>query len=296
MGIRILIRLIRFLSVLPLKWLHRIGWLVGRLFALIPNRERWVTEVNLRLCFPQLSDAERASLRNRSLEQAGRTLLEMAAIWFWPTERVLKMVNSVTGLEHLQRDPAQGLIVLAPHLGCWEIAGLFLATQGELVSLYRPPKQPELEPIIKAARERSGAQLVPTDGSGVKQLYRALQSGGITGILPDQQPDSDRGSVFAPFFGVPALTMLLINRLVRKTGAKVVFCYAERLSGGQGFKIHYRPAPEGLDASDPVVAGTALNRGIESCISHCPDQYQWSYKRFKDQPAGSRSPYHRKRA
>ncbi len=293
MSTRIAILFFRLLSHLPLKWMHHIGWLIGRLFILIPNRERMVTEINLKLCFPELSETERLSLRNRSLEQAGRTLTEMAAAWFWPVERVLGQIQSITGDEHLQRDPKQGLIVLAPHLGCWEIAGLYLAKRGRLVSLYRPPKQQALEPIIKAARERSGAELVPTDGRGVKRLYKVLQSGGITGILPDQQPDSDKGSVFAPFFGIPALTMLLINRLVRKTGAKVVYCYAERLPFGHGFIIHYLPAPDGMDAIDPVVAGAALNLGVESCIHNCSDQYQWSYKRFKDQPEGLLSPYDR---
>jgi len=287
----ILIRLFRLLSFLPLPWLHRIGRLIGRLFVLIPNRERCVSEANLARCLPELSVVERLALRDRSLEQAGCTLSEMAAIWFWPPQRVLSVVTSVTGAEHLQRGPEQGLIVLAPHLGCWEIAGLYLAKQGKVVSLYRPPKQAALEPVIKAARERSGAELVPTDASGVKRLYRVLQHGGISGILPDQQPDSDKGSVFAPFFGVPALTMLLVNRLVRKTGAKVVFCYAERLARGQGFHIYYLPAPAGIDASDPVTAGSALNLGIEDCIRRCPEQYQWSYKRFKDQPPGAPSLY-----
>ncbi|MDJ0807579.1 MAG: lysophospholipid acyltransferase family protein [Gammaproteobacteria bacterium] len=292
---RFLIPLFRFLSILPLRWQHRLGWLIGRLYILIPNRERDVTEINLQLCFPASSSAERMSLRNRSLEQAGRTLMEMAAIWFWPIERVLSLIVSVSGEEHLQRKPQQGLIVLAPHLGCWEIAGLYLAKQGGVVSLYRPPRQSALETIVKAARERSGAQLVPTNARGVKRLYRVLQTGGITGILPDQQPDSNKGSVFAPFFGVPALTMLLINRLVQKTGSKVVFCYALRLPGGQGFAVHYLPAPDGIDAADPRVAGGALNQGVETCIAACPEQYQWSYKRFKDQPEGVRSPYRRRR-
>ena len=201
------------------------------------------------------------------------------------------MIHSVSGEEHLQRDQGQGLIVLAPHLGCWEIAGLYLASRGSVTSLYRPPRQAALGPVMKRARERSGAELVPTDASGIKRLFRVLQSGGTTGILPDQQPDSSKGAVFAPFFGVPALTMLLVNRLMRKTGAKVIFCYAQRLPEGKGFTLHYLPAPAGLGDADPVHAATAMNQGVEHCVRQCPDQYQWSYKRFKEQPEGIRSPY-----
>ena len=152
------------------------------------------------------------------------------------------------------------------------------------------------DPIIKNARERSGAKLVPTDVLGIKQLYKTLQSGNIIGILPDQEPDSKKGAVFAPFFTVPALTMLLVNRLVRRTGAKVVFCYAERLAAGRGFHIHFRSAADGISAADPELAARTLNLGVEACVRQLPDQYQWSYKRFKEQPAGRITPYKKMRS
>jgi KDO2-lipid IV(A) lauroyltransferase len=291
MQTRLVLVILKLLARLPLTWLHRLGWLVGRLFFLLPNRERRNALINLQLCFPELDERDRMALLARSLEQTGRTLFEISAIWFRPIERVLALIREVSGAEHLRREPGQGLIVLSPHLGCWEIAGLYLASLGPVTSLYRPPRQTLFEPIVKHARERSGAELVPTDAQGVRRLYKVLQAGETTGILPDQQPESDKGAAFAPFFGVPALTMLLINRLVRKTGAKVVFCYAERLPAGQGFHIHYLPAPTGLAAEDPREAARALNQGVEICVRRLPNQYQWTYKRFKDQPPGLPSPY-----
>jgi KDO2-lipid IV(A) lauroyltransferase len=109
--------------------------------------------------------------------------------------------------------------------------------------------------------------------------------------LPDQEPKADRGSVFAPFFGVPAFTMLLVNRLARRTGARVVFLFAERLPGAQGFWLHCLEAPEGVDAEDDVEAATALNLGVERCVRVCPEQYVWSYKRFRSRPGGGPHPY-----
>jgi KDO2-lipid IV(A) lauroyltransferase len=291
MKMRLLILLLDLLALLPLRGLHRLGWLIGRLFILIPNRERRNAEINLRLCFPEMSTQDRRLLLERCLEEAARTLTEMAGIWCWPIERVLGQIQSIQGTEHLERPSGQGLIVLSPHLGCWEIAGLYLAKRGSVTSLYRPPRKAIFEPIFKRARERSGAVLVPTDTRGIKRLFKVLQGGGTIGMLPDQQPDSNKGAVFAPFFGVPALTMLLVNRLVRKTDAKVVFCYAERLSKGRGFEIHFLPAAQAVGAADPVAAASALNQGVETCVRRCPQQYQWTYKRFKEQPAGQLSPY-----
>ncbi|PVV26654.1 MAG: hypothetical protein B6D79_05585 [gamma proteobacterium symbiont of Ctena orbiculata] len=281
----------RLSGYLPLKWLHLIGHLLGRVFIWLPNRERRITEKNLALCFPEKSDTELRRLRDRSIRQMGATLMEMAAVWFTPIERVLGMIQQVSGSELLERERGQGLIILAPHLGCWEILGLELPTHEQVTSLYRPPRTRAYETIVKQARERSGAELVPTDTSGVKRIYQALKRGGVTCILPDQQPRSATGAVFAPLFGVPALTMLLTNRLARKTGAKVIFAYVERLSAGRGYHIHYLPADERIGAEDPMLAASVLNQGVESIVRQLPSQYQWSYKRFHIQPDGVESPY-----
>jgi KDO2-lipid IV(A) lauroyltransferase len=88
--------------------------------------------------------------------------------------------------------------------------------------------------------------------------------------------------------------MLLFNRLARKTDAKVIFAYAERLSAGNGYHIHYVPADEKVRDEDPVVAATALNNGVESIVRALPSQYQWSYKRFHIQPDGVKSPYRKR--
>jgi KDO2-lipid IV(A) lauroyltransferase len=291
MLIRLFTALWQRMGGLPLSWLHAIGAMLGSLYGVLPNRERRTCRINLALCFPEMDEADRKRLCRRNMQHMGRSLMELSTVWFRPYDRVAGLVQHISGEEHLKRPPDQGLILLLPHLGCWEIIGLILPQREQVTSLYRPPRNSELGPMMKQARERSGATLVPTDNQGVKRIYQTLQQGGTTCILPDQQPNSQRGAAFAPFFGQPALTMLLINRLVRKTGAKVVIGYAERLPSGEGFHIHYRPGPEGLDDKDPKRAAEALNRGLEAAIRECPEQYQWSYKRFRARPDETPSPY-----
>jgi KDO2-lipid IV(A) lauroyltransferase len=197
---------------------------------------------------------------------------------------VLSLVRGISGGDLLRRDDGRGVIVLSPHLGAWELAGLYLSAQGPTTTLYKP--QPELDWLIREARGRGGAKLVPTDPQGIRGLIRALRRGEYVGILPDQEPKAHRGSVFAPFFGVPAFTMLLINRLARKTGARVIFLFAERLPRAQGFHIHCLPAPAGIDSEDDLTGATALNQGIEAAVNTCPEQYVWAYKRFRKRPQG----------
>jgi KDO2-lipid IV(A) lauroyltransferase len=281
---RIGILVLRLLSLLPLLLLQFLGIFAGWLMLAIPNRQRRNALINIRLCYPQLDEEDALAFRRRSFFEYGKTYGEVAYLWLRPVDKVLSLVRGISGGEYLARNDGRGLIVLSPHLGAWELAGLYLSAQGPTTTLFKP--QPELDWLIREVRGRGGAQLAPMDTQGIRKLMRALRRGEYVGILPDQTPKANRGSVFAPFFGVPAFTMLLINRLARKTGARVVFLFAERLPRGKGFHLHCLPAPEGIDSEDEVEGATALNQGIEACVNSCPEQYVWAYKKFRTRPEG----------
>jgi len=281
---RVAIAVLRAMSRLPLSVAHSFGTLVGWLMLLIPNKQRRNALINIRLCYPQFDDEEARAFRLRSFIEYGKTYSEVAYLWLRPAHEVLSLVREIYGSELLRRDDGRGVIVLSPHLGAWELAGLYLSTRGPTTTLYKP--QLELDQLIREVRARGGAELVPTDPQGIRSLMQALRRGEYVGILPDQEPKANRGSVFAPFFGTPAFTMLLINRLARKTGARVIFLFAERLPRTGGYRIHCQPAPEGIDSEDEVAGAAALNRGIEAAVNSCPEQYLWAYKRFRKRPQG----------
>ena len=272
---------------LPLPLAQGLGAALGGLLLLFPNETRRVAWRNISRCFPDWSPARRRSLLRQSLMQTGRTAAETAGLWLWPLPRVLPLLREVKGKELLAEGMARGrgVIVLSPHLGSWEMTGLYLAAQWGITCMYRPPKLVAMNELMLHGRERGGARLVPTDAGGVRALLRALRQGEMVGILPDQDPDRDSG-VFASFFGHPANTMVLLPKLARKSGATVLFAFAERLPRGRGFRLHIRPAPAGIDDADLGIAATSLNQGIEACVRQLPAQYQWGYKRFKGQPEG----------
>ena len=221
--------------------------------------------------------------------------MEMPGVWFGDPEEWLAKVQPGDGfnLPKTFLDQGKGLIIAAPHLGLWEAGVHYLAKISPVTVLYRPPREQILEEIIKSGRSRGGARLVPTTAQGVKMLYQALRKGEMVAILPDQEPKAAGRSagVFAPLFGQPALTMVLLGRLARKTGAAVIYTYVERLSLGRGYRMHFLSAPDTISHADPAVAAAALNQGIENCVRRCPAQYQWTYKRFNATPVGRGSPY-----
>jgi KDO2-lipid IV(A) lauroyltransferase len=222
----------------------------------------------------------------------GKTGTEMGPLWSWDSGRVLGLVKSCSGREPVDAafTEGRGAIISTPHLGNWEMVGLYCSSLYPMTSLYRPPRMEDLESIMQAARERLGASLVPTNAAGVRSLYKALERGEFIGILADQEPSQGTG-VFAPFFGLSAYTMTLLPRLVKRTGAPLFFTYAERLPRGAGFHIHFIAAPARLAEGSIEEIAAQMNAGIEACVRSLPEQYQWGYKRFRTRPASEKSPY-----
>jgi KDO2-lipid IV(A) lauroyltransferase len=284
--------LLRLLGALPLPLLHGIGVFFGQLFSLLPNRHRRITLRNLQLCFPEMGERQRARLLVQSLQETGKTFMETALMWCGSRRRLLGLVREVVGEEPLQAALAEGkgVILAAPHLGSWELIGHYIAARAPITCLYKPPRNASVERAMRAGRTHLGVKLAATDSGGVKSLLSILRAGEVAGILPDQDP-GDGSGLFAPFFGINANTMTLLPRLAAKSGATVLVSYAERLSWGRGYRLHFIPCDAALNGRDPLAAATALNAAVESAIRQCPAQYQWSYKRFRTRPEGEPNLY-----
>lgn len=291
---RVLRGALRVFALLPLPVAHGLGAALGFLAWLLPNDARRVTRINLARCFPELSRTQRRRLERRSLREAGKTFTELGPMWYWPPERLERTVRERIN-EALFYDgvrAGQGVIALIPHLGCWEICNTYYTRRVPLTILYRPPRMQALDEPIREWRARAGTRLASTTRTGVKALFRALGAGEVVGILPDQDPGRGAGA-FAPFFGHDAYTMTLVSRLAQKSGARVVTVYAQRLPWGRGYRIRYDAVDDEIHSTDLAQSAAALNRAVERCVRRCPEQYQWSYKRFKTAPEGERSPYRR---
>lgn len=280
--------LLKLLSLLPLRMAHGLGAMAGLFIHVLPTRMRRVTEINLALSFPERTPDWRKRTARASLMETGKSLAEAPCLWRASADRITGLVKYTTGQTLMDEALAQnrGVILAAPHLGSWELCGLYSATRGAITSLYRSPRLLALDSVMRAGREHTGARLVPTEAHGIKSLVKALNERQCVGILPDQVPNPSNG-VYAPFFGVDAYTMVLVARLAHKRRVPVIFMYAERLKKAAGFHIHYRRASDDIYDPDPVIAAAAINASVERMVRECPEQYGWSYKRFKDRPPGA---------
>jgi Kdo2-lipid IVA lauroyltransferase/acyltransferase len=221
--------------------------------------------------------------------QSGEMVAELPRIWLGRPVHVSwsDMSAMQTVFERSQAE-GKGIIILAPHIGCWEMVGQSIADmayQGGLEGgkrmtvMYRPARQAWLDDIIRASRETPSMQTVPADLSGVRQTLRVLKGSGIIGLLPDQVPPEGMGT-WSKVFGKPAYTMTMAAKLAQTTGAIAVLCWCERLSFGRGYLMNTKVLDLDLVADlDGVVQ--QINDGVEVAIRALPNQYLWGYARYK---------------
>lgn len=273
--------LFRILARLPLSWLHRLGGWAGRVTW-------WASPSYRRRLGDNLARATGRSdraLLSAAIAETGRQALELPFVWLRPQQEVLASIVRVEGRELLERARAEGasVLLLTAHLGCFEMCAQYCSTHGPITVLFRPPRKAALGPLMQEGRARGGIQVAPADVSGVRRLVKALRSGEMVGMLPDQAPAQGEG-VWVPFFGRQAWTMTLAARLSEVKGVKVIMVWTERLPRGEGYVLRL---------SEPAVAveGTleercvAINRAIEQLVLTCPAQYLWGYNRYK-RPSG----------
>jgi KDO2-lipid IV(A) lauroyltransferase len=273
---------LRLVAKLPLRAQMRLGRALGRLLARIRVREGRVAERNLAVCFPELSAGERATLLRRHLEAIGLSLVEMAIGWFAPLA-TLERIVTVRGREHLDAALArgQGVILVAAHFTVLEVGVAIIEGFGvRCGGLYRPQGNALLDTLIRHGRSRFMREQIARDN--VRAAIRHLKSNGVLLYLPDQTYLGNQ-SALVPFFGEPALTNIATSKLARLSGAAVLTYFFRRLPDDSGYVVDIGPL-EGVPTDDPIADTRRLVAALERYIRVAPEQYLWTYKKFKYRP------------
>jgi KDO2-lipid IV(A) lauroyltransferase len=266
------------LARLPLSVLHQFGALFGWVIYLSSGRYAARLRENLQRAGLARSESETRQLLHANIREMGKGVMELPWVWRRPLEKVVASVKQCHGWNYIEEAQAQGkgVIMLTPHVGCFEVTGLYVASRMLITCMYRPPRWKFLDTLMHEGRERGQMKLAATDLGGVRLLLKALKSGQAIGVLPDQVPGNGEGE-WAPFFGRPAYTMTLIGRLKESSGAAVVMCHSERLPRGEGYAVYFTPLS--FDAASSIPR--QMNVALEKVIRTCPEQYLWSYNRYK---------------
>lgn len=278
-------RVLQFVSRQPIQ----ISRMIARSLASLVNvlkisKTSQTIRLNLEIALPELTGQQRELIIKHAIRNELISYFEFFSIWGSENQKNISRIHSITGEQHLHDALAEkkGVVLIVPHFGTWEVMNAWVAQFTEMTILYKPVKNPAADNFVRSARSREQANLVPTDETGVRQIFKALKQGGTTVILPDHTPNV--GGELVPMFGLPLESSNLSAKLIQKTKAKALLLYAIR-NNAHGFDMHIKPI------SDEIYHGSAndgtevIHHEIEKLIQRFPEHYHWSYKRFKANPA-----------
>jgi Kdo2-lipid IVA lauroyltransferase/acyltransferase len=282
MPARILFFLASTVGALPLGLQRRLGRMLGWIFYRLNTRAAMVARRNFE--YTQLvSEQQRETWVREVMQATGQNLVETLRVWTRDETANLALIKNVHGLEILEAAQAQkkGVIIAAPHYGNWELLIEYMAARGLFALVYRMPEKKWGDDFLRRARGGENVLLVPAETNAMRPLWKTLQSNGVVGITPDQQPKLGGGE-FAAFFSRQALSLSLIPKLAERSEAAVVFAYTEACA--EGFDVYFEAADPEIASKDLQVAITVMNRQVENIARRDLRQYQWTYKRYTIRP------------
>ncbi|MGB7298489.1 MAG: lysophospholipid acyltransferase family protein [Burkholderiaceae bacterium] len=270
-------RLLALLGKVPLSVARQVGSFIGLVSWLASPAYRKKIKTNL-----ALAGYHSGKVPRQAIFEAGRLIAECPYIWSRTPREISRRILMNCSPEHMAEMAAaekrgKGVLILTPHLGSFEVAARYYAAHRPITVLFKPAKIDFINKWLVAARQVDGINAVPPTVGGLRQMLRTLRQGNIVGLLPDQVPTGGDGE-WSRFFGQPAYTMTLPQRLVEMTGCAVVLCVGERLDAGRGWRMHFEPLNE-------VPTPAVVNARFEQLIRRLPEQYLWGYNRYKV-PAG----------
>jgi KDO2-lipid IV(A) lauroyltransferase len=290
---KLLLGIVWLLHWLPLPVLGRFGDAVGTLLFVVMRPRRHIALTNLRLCLPELTEAERVSIAHRHFQAYSRSVWERGILWWASEARLNRLITVDPGPVPVEEMTSKPTILLCPHFVCLDVAGASIAMVASASSMYVTQKNAVFDQVLRAGRARFKPVKLFTRQDGIKPILRALRDKLPYFMLPDMD-FGDKDAEFVPFFGIEAATLTATARIAAATGAQVMPVIATFLPNYQGWRVKFYPVWDNYPGPDMVAATLRMNQFIEERVREAPAEYFWTHKRFKTRPNGEPSLYDKK--
>ncbi|MCL6237480.1 lysophospholipid acyltransferase family protein [Acinetobacter sp. ANC 5033] len=272
----------KIIALLPLWLLQNLALMIAFILNLFNSSIKRITSINIQLAYPDLSETAQRQLVSQSIRSQCLTYIEFIKCWGMPPSYSLSLLKKIYGENILTEALAnkKGVIVVVPHFGCWELLNAWLNLYTEPMIMYKPNKNKGINRYLLEAREKFNATLVPTDETGIRAIFKHLKQGGLTVILPDHLPKPS-GGIYSNFFGQNTLSITLVSKLAAKTQCNVIGLSCIRQPNLQYFDVHCQTLSDQILSKDLQSSVDTLNIAMQDTINQAPEQYIWSYKRFR---------------
>lgn len=275
---------LRALGYLPLSYLRALGAGLGALLLIaIPSRRR-VVQINLRVCFPHLSDVERDALMRQTFVYFSQAWLDRSWLWHRSAECIQKRVKLSGDVAALSE--ATPTILFAPHFMGLDVGWTALTMNLPLhfTTIFTPQSNVVVDAWVAKGRQRFGHVRLFRREDGVKPIVAALRQNELLYLLPDMNFGPSE-SIFVPFYGEPAATVPSLSRFAKLGRARVVPVITRMTETGYEVVVH--PAWNDFPTDDVEADTATMNQRLEVFINTMPAQYFWVHKRFKTRPPGA---------
>lgn len=272
---------------LPLPLLRAVGTGLGRILYRLGRSRRHVALTNLRLCFPEKSEAEREALARQHFICFAQAALDRTLGWWASRERIERIIR-IHGVEHLNDPAGRPVVMLSPHFVGLDAGGTAVSMHVVGCSVFSNQSNPVINKLLYDGRMRFNKAILLSRQDGMRKILKALKDGHQFYYLPDMD-FGPKESIFVPFFGVPAATVPALSRLVRLTGACVVPVITRQVA--DGYEVEVMPPWDNFPGESVEADTAAMNRFIEQQVLRMPEQYFWLHKRFKTRPPGEQRFY-----
>ncbi|KJG09605.1 lauroyl acyltransferase [Photobacterium kishitanii] len=246
--------------------------------------------VNLKMCFPEKSEAEREQILLQNLITAGSFLSGFAALSV-RNKTWLEQHTIIRGMENLTSltEQQQSVILLVPHTWAIDIPAVLLASRGLPVSaMAKKQKNPVSDWLMHRQRVQYGGRVYERSG-GIKPFIKSVREGYLGYYLPDEDLGPEH-SVFVDFFGTTKATMAGLGRLSKLSRAKIVPLFAMYNSETGMYELDFYPAlpfPAETEEQDARM----MNQCIEQYVNQRPEQYMWILRLLKTRQNSDENPY-----
>jgi len=281
---------VKTLGVLPRPAARLIASICTRLLLLLMPKLRKTAEFNLRLAFPDWTEAQRQAVIRQMTRHLGWMAVEFARLPRYSAKNIQDAVVLDGHENFLQgKNRGKGVLYLTGHIGAWELSSYAHALYGfPLHYMARPLDNQPLDALVNRYRGLSGNKPIYKN-EAARLMLRVLKDAGTVGILADQNTMPDEG-VFVDFFGVPACTTTGIARVALHTDAAVVPGYAFWDKDLRKYRLRFEPPVDLVRTGDTerdILENTQrFAKVIEEIIRKYPEQWIWIHARWKNRPKG----------
>ncbi len=281
---------LKTLQLLPRTIARAVAAAGARLLLVLLPKLRKTAEVNLKIAFPEWTDAQRRTILRKMTRNLGWMAAEFARFPSYTAQNIERSLI-LDGHENFLagQTRGKGVLYLTGHIGAWELSSFAHALYGfPLHYMARPLDNKRLDAMVNHYRGLSGNKPIFKNESA-RAMLRVLKDAGTVGILADQNTMTEEG-VFVDFFGVPACSTTGIARVALHTDAAVVPGYAFWDENLRKYRLRFEPPVDlirtGNLEADILENTKRFTKIIEDIVTKHPEQWVWIHARWKNRPKG----------